>query len=193
MTLGQLVRPNSFKIAILGEGGIGKTTICKTYDHHKTFLDTMQTIAVEFHVIRRNFRGENYTLQVWDLGGQQHFKNMGVFGKYCKGIRGAVVCFDLTDIETLFAVPEWLAFIPDNVPMFLVGTKGDLAESDDFVIEEIKQLMATHGFVDYIETSATDLESVERVFNCLLAKLTAPVTPSVNVPELLATKNIESM
>jgi small GTP-binding protein len=188
MTHDHFVRPNSFKIAILGEGGIGKTTLCKTYDHQQTRMDTRQTIAVEFHVVRRKFQGEEYKLQIWDLGGQTHFKNMGVFGKYCQGIHGAIACFDLTDIETLYIVPEWLKFIPANVPVLLVGTKGDLAMYDDFIDEDVQQLMDTYNFIDYVETSSKDVVSVEKVFNILLARMTAPVSPSVSITELLAAK-----
>ncbi|MHA2298073.1 MAG: Rab family GTPase [Candidatus Hodarchaeales archaeon] len=171
MTNKQLVRPNNYKIAILGEGGIGKTTLCKTYDRKQTYLDTMQTIAVEFHVIKRSFCGVEYTLQVWDLGGQKHFRDMGVFEKYCKGVYGVVVCFDLTDMETLFIVPRWLTFIPEKVPVILVGTKADLSDSDDFVLEEIQHLIDNYRISDYVETSAMDIESVEKVFSRLLSRI----------------------
>ncbi|MFW9993393.1 MAG: Rab family GTPase [Candidatus Odinarchaeota archaeon] len=168
MTVKQLIQPDKFKIAILGEGGSGKTTLCKTYDLQKTFLDTKQTIAVDFHVLTRTIRGREYRLQIWDLAGQKQFKKMGVFGKYCKGVKGALACFDLTDIETLYTIPEWLSYMEEGLPVILVGTKADLAEADEFVREEVQKLVETHGIMDYIETSALDVKTVEKAFNRLL-------------------------
>ncbi|MFW9997689.1 MAG: Rab family GTPase, partial [Candidatus Odinarchaeota archaeon] len=141
MAVHQLIQPDKLKIAILGEGGSGKTTLCKIYELQKTFLDTEQTIAVDFHVLTRRINGTDYKLQIWDLAGQVQFKNMGVYGKYCKGVRGALACFDLTDIETLHAIPEWLAYMAGGIPVILVGTKADLAETDEFLREEIRKLV----------------------------------------------------
>ncbi|MFW9991472.1 MAG: Rab family GTPase [Candidatus Odinarchaeota archaeon] len=177
MTLEQTTSPNELKIAILGEGGVGKTSLCKTYDYQKTFLDTSLTVAVEFHVMRRKFQGEDYTLQIWDLGGQKQFRKMGVFAKFTAAISGAVVCFDLTDILTINSISEWFSFIPDNAPAILVGTKADLAKSDSFVLEEVQYMIDTYGFIDYIETSALDVSSVESVFSLLLTKIVELKSP----------------
>ncbi|MFW9997198.1 MAG: Rab family GTPase [Candidatus Odinarchaeota archaeon] len=171
MAVHQVIQPDKLKIAILGEGGSGKTTLCKTYDLQKTYLDTQQTIAVDFHVLRRTVQGRDYTLQIWDLAGQVQFKNMGVYGKYCKGVRGALACFDLTDIETLYAIPEWLGYMEEGLPVILVGTKADLAESDEFIREEVQNLVEAHGILDYIETSALDVKTVEKAFDRLLERI----------------------
>ncbi|MFW9997110.1 MAG: Rab family GTPase [Candidatus Odinarchaeota archaeon] len=171
MEVHQVIQSDKFKIAILGEGGSGKTTLCKTYDLQKTFLDTQQTIAVDFHVLRRTVQGREYTLQIWDLAGQVQFKNMNIYDKYCKGVRGALACFDLTDIETLYAIPEWLAYMAEGIPVMLVGTKADLAETDDFIREEVQKLIKEHGIIDYIETSALDVKTVEKAFDRLLERI----------------------
>ncbi|MHA2335236.1 MAG: Rab family GTPase [Candidatus Hodarchaeales archaeon] len=183
MTSEQVTGTNVLKIIILGEGGVGKTSLCKTYDRQANFLDTSLTIAVEFHVIRKILQGEEYTLQIWDLGGQEQFKNMDVFNKYCQGVSGAVVCFDLTDIITLNTIPRWFSFITENIPVILVGTKADLASSDELVNEEVQHLMNTHGFINYSETSALDVSSVERVFSILLAEIVkrSAIQPVVDI------------
>ncbi|MHA1166879.1 MAG: Rab family GTPase [Candidatus Hodarchaeales archaeon] len=188
MTLEQLLKPNNLKIAVLGEGGIGKTTLCQTYNRQQTFLDTKQTIAVEFHVTRRIFRGEEYRIQIWDLGGQKQFREMGVFSKYCRGIQGAIACFDLTDIETLFIIPKWLKFIPSDIPVILVGTKADLSGVDDFILEEVRDIVTKYGIVEFIETSAMNYETIENVFQSLLSRIIDTRSQGLDFPRLLATK-----
>ncbi|MHA1448755.1 MAG: ADP-ribosylation factor-like protein [Candidatus Hodarchaeales archaeon] len=128
-------------------------------------------MAVEFHVIRKKIQGTDYTFQVWDLGGQKHFREMGVFTQYCKGIQGAIVCFDLTDIETLYQISKWMEFIPRNIPIILVGTKADLVQTDYFVKEGIMEIQ-NHYIIDkYLEVTILDFRSVERLFDSLLASI----------------------
>ncbi|MFW9996484.1 MAG: Rab family GTPase [Candidatus Odinarchaeota archaeon] len=188
-------RPNVHKVAVLGEGGTGKTTLCKTYQRQRAFLDSFQTIAVEFHVIQMSVQSnqpvsfrdhetsEIHILQIWDLAGQRHFKNMGVFDKYCLGVEGILACFDMTDIETLYAIPEWLSFVPENVHRILVGTKSDMTDFDDneTLHEDVESIMDSCGFDQYIETSVTDVETVNAAFSALLARMTGVNMTKISV------------
>ena len=85
--------------------------------------EAKQTIAVEFHttVFSINDSENDQTkIQIWDLGGQEQFKNMGMFRDYCRGADGAILCFDLTDISSLFTLPEWIDFLEPDILRFLI-------------------------------------------------------------------------
>lgn len=159
------------KIVLLGEGGVGKTTISKSYIDNFFFTKSKQTIAVEFHskiIELPNLGG--YKLQIWDLGGQEHFKRMGVFRDFCKGADAALLCFDLTDLSTLFSLPDWLGFIEPTIPKFLIGTKSDLANSDDCRIDLtgfIEKLNCVRAF----KCSSKDIRSILTIFDIILTTI----------------------
>ncbi|MFX0115469.1 MAG: Rab family GTPase [Candidatus Hodarchaeota archaeon] len=156
---------NKLKLALLGEGGVGKTTFAKTFKEGK-FCESSMTIAVEFHVKRTEIEGQPVVLQIWDLGGQEQFKNMGLFPTYLKGTNGVAACFDATDLDTLDVLPSWIDMLPQTTPMVLVGLKADLLDAP-FDMEEIRPFMENYPFLEFYLTSAKDTIMVNHVFGKL--------------------------
>ena len=69
--------PISMKVPILGDMGVGKTTLMKRYTQEDKFVfnkDMPATIGVEFELGPcMCFSGEDVRLQFWDLGGDDRF------------------------------------------------------------------------------------------------------------------------
>ncbi|MFW9968871.1 MAG: Rab family GTPase, partial [Candidatus Odinarchaeota archaeon] len=96
-----------FKICIVGDYSIGKTTLLHQYLERRFIPNVATTIGSNFFVKRINIPNANnvITLQIWDLAGQQHFK--WVRQEFYKGAKGIVYVFDLTNKATFENLKYW--------------------------------------------------------------------------------------
>ncbi len=136
---------NVLKICILGEGGVGKTTLTKRIITGIFDSTTKMTIGVDFHLLKTSIfdplapeEAEDVNqidlqAQIWDFAGEERFRFM--LPRYCKGAVGGVLCFDLSRYSTTKYIDEWYQIWKENAPqgspIILVGTKADLLENDE--------------------------------------------------------------
>eukprot|EP00756_Hemistasia_phaeocysticola_P001528 Hpha_TRINITY_DN11074_c0_g1::TRINITY_DN11074_c0_g1_i1::g.92668::m.92668/K07918/RAB32; Ras-related protein Rab-32 len=171
------------KVLVVGEVGVGKTTLVHRFVHRKFSGSLKPTIGVDFalkEAVRQG--GEKVMVQVWDVAGQERVRQLTRV--YYQGARGVVVVFDLTRRDTLRKALEWKkdidnkVLLPDEspVPCLLVGSKLDLvskapatAPSDS----EIEEMYTEGGFRGCIKTSSRQGTGVEDAFTQLV-HLAAP-------------------
>ncbi len=171
-----LIKRNPYlplKLVILGEGGVGKTTLSKTFVDGKEFISTTtQTIMIDTHSTYYRIIDDQTKAKVtiWDLGGQERFKNSGMFQEYCKGADGAILCFDLTDLSSLSSLTEWIRFLADDVPRFLIGTKMDLASNDERTLD-LSHYKARYNCASAYLCTSIDVSSVVEIFLNILLEL----------------------
>ncbi len=166
-----------FKITLLGEGAVGKTSLRRRYLGESFKEGYMMTIGADFAVKKMHLNQTEYTLQIWDLAGQQRFS--AVREVYYRGTAGALLVFDISRPETYEILPNWLHELIRNnknriVPLVLIGNKSDLRDSTpyavpkEYAMEYADQLSQWSGFyVPYMETSAKTGLNVEQVFALL--------------------------
>jgi small GTP-binding protein len=157
------------KVVLAGEGGVGKTTLLHRYLENKFLDSTKMTIGADFYSKDVYLDEGSVKTQIWDLGGQEHFKQMGIFKNYFRGTNVTVVMFDLTRLITLDSVPEWteLALQNSDTKLILVGGKKDLAGDVSFTEADFKNLFDKYGFKAYFETSSATGEGVTEVFDMI--------------------------
>lgn len=159
-----------FKICIVGDGGVGKTTILHRYIDGRFYQDTLMTIGTNFFMKEIKLEGEDISvrLQIWDLGGQEHFAP--IRPSFYAGASGVIYTFDLSRLQTLFNLKHWKEEVSrgifKQVPTILIGNKLDLVDKGPNVsdIEEMRLLLNTDY---YIETSAKTNIGIEKAFHQL--------------------------
>ncbi|MFW9916458.1 MAG: GTP-binding protein [Candidatus Thorarchaeota archaeon] len=125
-----------FKIAVLGDAAVGKTTLVRAFidDTSKPLGAYRPTLGAEIKrreidVILESKR-RIASLAIWDLSGQPTFRSLVT--KALAGAEAAIVIFDIGRIETFQSVASWIDFLwkaePHSIqkPIVLVGNKKDL-------------------------------------------------------------------
>uniref|UniRef100_H0W7Y1 RAB7B, member RAS onco family n=1 Tax=Cavia porcellus TaxID=10141 RepID=H0W7Y1_CAVPO len=118
------------KLIIVGELGVGKTSLLHQYVH-KTFYGEYQT-TLGASILSKVIILDDTTLklQIWDTGGQERFRSM--VSTFYKGSDGCILAFDVTDLESFEALDVWrgdiLAKMEQSYPMVVLGNKIDLED-----------------------------------------------------------------
>jgi len=143
-----------FKVPVVGDGAVGKTSLILRYTRGVFREDYKITIGTSFAVHTVKLGNAIIKLQIWDLAGQPHFK--GVRPLFYRGSTGVIYVFSVTDRTSFQNIPNWVEEVRRIVgplPSILVGNKTDLADQRVVTPEEGQALGAQLGF-PYIETSA---------------------------------------
>ena len=163
----------AYKIILIGDPRVGKTSIRKKYMGEGFKGNYMVTLGADFAIKRL----EKDVMQIWDLAGQPVYQS--VRASYYGGAEGIILVFDITSRETFGNISKWLNEVVNNldylIPLILVGNKNDLRSenySDHISYEEGKryahELSKWSGFeVGYVETSALTGMNIENIFDYL--------------------------
>ena len=164
------------KICILGQGGVGKTCICRRLCYNTFDTETQLTIGVDFYTydlpILINGEKKFIRLSLWDFGGQERFRPL--LEDYSKGAKGALLLFDLTRPASLNGIEEWVDICriknPD-IPIIFLGTKLDLIDAITIEDRYAAYFMYRYNFFKYLKISSKTGYNVNLAFELLTKEM----------------------
>eukprot|EP00227_Mantoniella_beaufortii_P001320 CAMPEP_0197618610 /NCGR_PEP_ID=MMETSP1326-20131121/61623_1 /TAXON_ID=1155430 /ORGANISM="Genus nov. species nov., Strain RCC2288" /LENGTH=187 /DNA_ID=CAMNT_0043187509 /DNA_START=41 /DNA_END=600 /DNA_ORIENTATION=+ len=120
------VPEHQFKLVLVGDGGVGKTTYVKRFETGEFEKKYVATVGAEVHVLDLNTTKGQIRFNVWDTAGQE--KLTVLKDGYFINTNCAIIMFDVTSRTTYKSVPNWhrdLHRVCEDIPMVLVGNKVD--------------------------------------------------------------------
>ena len=158
-----------FKIVVVGDGGVGKSTMIQRLITGK-FLEQKITIGTDLASYAINL-DENTTikLQIWDFAGEKRFRFF--LPNYARGALGCLLCYDIARYTSFQNLSEWYSIVKENSadPVFvLVGGKLDLSDLKRTVSkEQAEEFRSEQNIPFFFETSSKSGENNKMIFETL--------------------------
>nr|MDO8133557.1 Rab family GTPase [Candidatus Njordarchaeum guaymaensis] len=155
-----------FKIIVAGEADVGKTALVNRYSMGEFVAP--ETIGIDFSSKSgKSAELGRFKFSIWDLGGEVRFRF--ILPEVCKGAKGVMLLFDLSNPKTFKNLDEWVKVIRScmgNVPVLLVGAKADLQSK---VPEElIKRFVKERKLSGFVKVSAKQNKNVNEAFQKII-------------------------
>lgn len=157
------------KVILLGDGGVGKSSLMNRYVTNKFDTHLFHTIGVEFLNKDLEVDGHLVTMQIWDTAGQERFRSLRT--PFYRGSDCCLLTFSVDDSQSFHNLGNWKKeFIyyadvkePESFPFVVLGNKLDVTERQ-VSTEEAQQWCLENGNYSYYETSAKDATNVAVAF-----------------------------
>ena len=161
-----------FKILLIGDAGVGKSSILLRFTDDSFEEHLASTIGVDFKVKTVSLGGKTVKLTIWDTAGQERFRTLT--SSYYRGCHGIILVFDVNERSSFDNLKQWL----DELELYsttahssklLVGNKIDL--EDRQVTEQEATDFARQQAMMYLECSARTRVGIRQAFEEVVLKI----------------------
>ena len=161
---------NNYKIVVLGDINVGKTSILSRFRYGSFDQSYMPTLGIDFFTKNLFYEDKTIRLILWDTAGQERFRSL--IPSYLKNADCIIIVYDITNKDSFNSLSHWLNDAKNNTiegTIFVIcGNKIDLKEKRVVTNEEIDEYIKKENLL-YVECSAQNGEGIKELFN-LIAK-----------------------
>ncbi|XP_076445228.1 ras-related protein Rab-21-like [Babylonia areolata] len=158
-------RKYNFKVVLLGEGCVGKTSLVLRYVENKFNDKHVTTLQASFLNKKLNVGGKRVNLAIWDTAGQERFHALGPI--YYRDSNGAILVYDITDEDSFQKVKNWVKelrrMLGQDVTLCIVGNKTDLEKDRHVPVQEAEAYAASVN-AKHFHSSAKLNRGIEELF-----------------------------
>ena len=168
-----MAEPEGIKITLIGNSGVGKTSIINQYIDQTFDEANAATIGANYSekIITKN--NKEYELNIWDTAGQEKFHAVGKH--FYKDAYIVCLVYDITSQDSLEQLetiwyPDIKKYGEKYTILAVVGNKSDLYENDNLADENHAKEFAQSINAIFMLTSAKTGDGIEKLFDTLVDK-----------------------
>lgn len=169
------------KICLIGDVGVGKTSLIRRYVldvFDDKYIATIGTKVTKKDIEVKNpttAEPERVTLLIWDIMGQPSFREV-LREAYFYGVQGSIAVCDVTSKESLGELRYWIKAMTattGKVPIVFLGNKCDLREETRIPFQDL-EIFAKKNDSPAMLSSAKTGYNVEAAFQALVEMMLSP-------------------
>lgn len=177
---GQMMAIRELKVCLLGDTGVGKSSIvCRFVQDHFDH-NISPTIGASFMTKTVPCGNELHKFLIWDTAGQERFHSLAPM--YYRGSAAAVIVYDITKQDSFHTLKKWVKELkehgPENIVMAIAGNKCDLSDIREVPMKDAKEYAESIGAI-VVETSAKNAVNIEELFQGISQQI-PPLDPHEN-------------
>ena len=164
----------SCKVVLVGDTGVGKTSIIERYINDK-YDENQKTTLVSSYTFKKidiKKYNKSVSLDIWDTAGQE--KYMSINKNLFQKVEGIILMYDITNSSSFRNINKWLNMVKESVynkTIILVGNKVDLSREKRIVLESEGEKLAKENRIFFCEGSGFTGENVDKIFNYIAEKI----------------------
>ena len=164
----------SFKILILGDQSVGKTSFIIRFCDDKFYEEMLSTIGIDVKKKNIEINNKKIIIKIFDTAGQERFKSISK--NYFKSSDGILLLYDVSSLESFNSIRGWIKNIEESLDLSEIGfvviaNKTDIPEDERQVSDLMKEDLEKSLNIKIIETSAKENKNVEECFKMLVEKI----------------------
>jgi small GTP-binding protein len=169
----------AFKLVLMGQSGVGKTSIVQYFETQAFDPGTDATIGASFVSREMSTPSGLVNLHIWDTAGQERFRSL--VPTYVRGACAAVLVFDVALPSTFHELDFWMSQFRESNEfgiVYVVGNKSDLPAQ---IFEDDVKKWAEADSLRTFFVSAKTGQGIDRMFQDIAEDLSAK-RPHVTIP-----------
>ncbi|MFX1320206.1 MAG: Rab family GTPase [Promethearchaeota archaeon] len=171
--MNEIVEKFRFKITVIGDGQVGKTSLIQKFTKGSFQEDYIKTIGAQFSVYDKVIKEDKIRLLFWDIAGQDSFNFLRP--SFFKNSVAAIIVYSLEENDlgkdSFAHIPDWYSDINQfcgNIPVVMFANKVDLIDENSIDHSEIQEIVDKQNFIGYYITSAKTGQGVINAFNAII-------------------------
>ena len=167
--MNELVRGFRFKITLIGDGGVGKTSLIQKFTNNTFKKDYIKTIGAQFSVFDKEIEDDKVKLLFWDIAGQDDFNFLRP--AFFKNSQAAIIVYSLEENQlgedSFEHIQNWVKDIYSycgEIPVIVFANKADLVAEQKLDTSKLAELVKKNNFLGYFITSAKTGQGVIEAF-----------------------------
>lgn len=177
-----------YKICLVGESGVGKSSLVSRYVFDRFKEDECTTIGAAFLCKMITVDGKKIKLELWDTAGQERYRSLAPL--YYRDSHTVIVVIDGTRERSVTHAEAWMADVRSRIPdvnIIIAINKSDM----DVVVtpKDLDRFRSLYAPLSYMSVSAKTGDNVNELFDTILKYLLernivfAPQVQSVRIGE----------